>query len=166
MVRAEKSISVTPTITGRQLTSSDRLRLLPVAVVTGPAEDLPHLCSLTAGHWTLQKQRLWFVDVLLHQDCLPSFPHVHTQAYTGTHKHTCIHSSGVLSLLRSVTVTLETENPVYNLAPSFTSLGTLLFLWKPHRIVGVNEAKETMYVKQISLALRKHLMLKKSLLQC
>lgn len=92
MVRAEKSISVTPTITGRQLTSSDRLRLLPVAVVTGPAEDLPHLCSLTAGHWTLQKQRLWFVDVLLHQDCLPSFPHVHTQAHTCTHKHTHAHT--------------------------------------------------------------------------
>ena len=50
MVRAVKSISVTPTITGRQLTSSDRLRLLPIAVVTDPAEDLPHLCSLTAGH--------------------------------------------------------------------------------------------------------------------
>lgn len=72
---------------------------------------------------------------LFHQDCLSSFPHVHTQTHTWIHEHTRIHSSGVLSLWPSVTVTWETENP------SFT-LGALFFLWKLHRIaVGLNEGK-------------------------
>lgn len=50
MIRTVKSISVTPTITGRQLTGSDRLRLFTIAVVTRPAEDLPHLCPFAAGY--------------------------------------------------------------------------------------------------------------------
>jgi len=40
-------------ITGRQLTGSDGLGLLPCTVVSCPAEDLPHLCSFPAGYRTL-----------------------------------------------------------------------------------------------------------------
>lgn len=83
-IRTVKLISVRPTITGRQLTSSDRLRLFTVAVVAHPAEDLPHLGPFTAGYWTLQKQRLW-LQAFLPQGCLSPFPHVHTGEYMQAH---------------------------------------------------------------------------------
>lgn len=40
-------------VTGRQLTGSGGLRLVPFAVVSGPAEHLPHLRPFTAGHGAL-----------------------------------------------------------------------------------------------------------------
>lgn len=58
IVRAVKAVSVTPTVTGRQLTGSGGLGLVPVAVVPGPAQHLPHLRPFTAGHGALQRQRL------------------------------------------------------------------------------------------------------------
>lgn len=104
IVRAVKPMGITPTITGRQLTGSDGLGLLPCAVVSRRAEDLPHLCSLPAGYWTLEKQRLWLERFIPPRPPFCGHTCMHAQARTNTQTHihtctrTCLHSSGVPSL--------------------------------------------------------------------
>lgn len=53
-----KSTGSTRTVTGRQLTGSDRLGLRTVAVVCGPADHLSDLCPFPTGDGALHKQRL------------------------------------------------------------------------------------------------------------
>lgn len=77
IIRAVKPSSITPTITGRQLTSSDGLRLFPDTVVSSPAEDLPHLRPFAAGYGALQKQRLP-LQMFIAPRPLSSFSHART----------------------------------------------------------------------------------------